>query len=381
MKKIFIFAAAVAVSLSMSAQKQMHVWVNGNAINLPIYQVDSVTFTDPNASDPNIPDPDPNPDPSTASGIGVFSVAEGKTVSFAPGNLQFNAVQGSHLRADGTKAKGTWRFAENQWDYVGFDNSNIAENYYGWIDLFGWGTSGYDNTENDPMAIFYQPWSNSNLPLSEIKIDSTLNCDMYEITGECEWEYTYFTSSDSSEEQKNKYGYGPSQGMVDESLIGTSAYYDWGVYNAISNGGNQAGSWRSLTNAEWEYLLNTRKNAQFLRSLATVNGVYGYVLLPDDFKKPSDITWSHQANDCTTNTYSSEQWSALEALGAVFLPAAGKRDGSDLLAVQYAGYYWSATESTSVVACGFVSYSNAEARMMTFIHRYSGQSVRLVKDL
>lgn len=377
MKKIFVFATAVAVSLSMSAQKQMHVWVNGNAINLPISQVDSVTFTDPNASDPNIPDPNPNPDPSTANGIGVFSVAEGKTVSFAPGNLQFNAVQGSHLRADGTKAKGTWRFAENQWDYVGYDNKKIAENYDGWIDLFGWGTSGYDNTANDPMAIFYQPWSINEKSLTNIPKDSTLNCDSYEITGECEWVYTYFTSS---EENKNKYGYGPSIGMADESLVGTSAYYDWGVYNAISNGGNQAGSWRSLTKAEWEYLLDTRKNAQFLRSQATVNNVKGYVLLPDNFKKPSDITWSHQTNDWTTNNYSAEQWSALEALGAVFLPASGRRDGSSVDGVQLYGYYWSATEILSY-AQAYPLYFYSGKAYMDSRSRCNGYSLRLVKDL
>lgn len=377
MKKIFLFAAAVAVSLSVSAQKQMHVWVNGNAINLPISQVDSVTFTDSNASTPDIPEPDPNPDPSTAGGIGVFSVAAGKTVSFAPGNLQFNAVQGSHLRADGTAAKGTWRFAEHQWDYVGYDNEKIAENYDGWIDLFGWGTSGYDNTANDPMAIFYQPWSRSYVGLTSLPKDSTLNCETYEITGECEWEYTYFTSS---EEEKNHFGYGPSQGMADESLVGTSAYYDWGVYNAISNGGNEVGSWRSLTRAEWEYLMNTRKNAQFLRSQATVNGVYGYVLLPDDFKKPSDITWSHQTNDWTTNTYSAEQWGALEALGAVFLPAAGNREfGSKVKDVQNGGCYWSATEDNQYHARFPYFYSDRVS--MGPDHRYIGHSVRLVKDL
>ena len=379
MKKIFLFTAAVVVSLSISAQKQMHVWVNGNAINLPISQIDSVTFTDPNASDPNIPDPNPNPDPSTANGIGVFSVAEGKTISFAPGNLQFNAVQGSHLRADGTTDKGTWRFAENQWDYVGeANNEKIAENYDGWMDLFGWGTSGYDNTANDPMAVFYQPWSTNKKSLANIPKDSTLNCDSYEITGECEWEYTYFTSS---EENKNEYGYGPSQGMADESLVGTSAYYDWGVYNAIGNGGNQTGSWRSLTRAEWEYLLDTRKNAQFLRSQATVNNVKGYVLLPDDFKKPSDITWSHQANDWTTNTYSSEQWSALEALGAVFLPAAGYRDGSNVSGVGLGGYYWSATEySNSSNLAYYLRFSSNQAIMFDGTRNY-GRSVRLVKDL
>ena len=376
MKRFTILAMFVAMVLSVSAQYKMQVWMNGTPLNLPVSLVDSVTFLNEGGSTPDIPTPEPNPDPSTANGIGIFSVADGKTVSFAPGNLQFNAVQGSHLRADSTAAKGTWRFAENQYDYIGSSNKNISETYDGWIDLFGWGTSGYDNTANDPMAIFYQPWSNSNESLTFVLKDSTLNCDSYEITGECEWEYTYFTSS---EENKNQYGYGPSQGMADENLVGTSANYDWGVYNAISNGGNKAGLWRTLTRAEWSYILESRKNAQFLRSQATVNGVYGYVLLPDDFKKPADITWSHQANNWSTNTYTTEQWSVLEATGAIFLPAAGFRGIEGLNLVQNYGYYWSATEYNKYHA--YCLIFNSGVAGMYNDRRFNGLSVRLVKDL
>ena len=80
---------------------------------------------------------------------GVFSVSDTKQVQFSQGNLQYQA------------STNTWRFAENQWDYVGTqipdqyghaggtvigsDNSNISQTYSGWIDLFGWGTSGWNN--------------------------------------------------------------------------------------------------------------------------------------------------------------------------------------------------------------------------------------------
>lgn len=374
MKKIFVFAAAIAVSLSMSAQKQMHIWMDGSALKLSINKVDSVTFFDPNASTPDnddIPEPDPTPDPSTANGIGVFSVADGKTVSFAPGNLQFNPVQGSHLRADGSKAKGTWRLAENQWDFFGDDNNynKFSENYDGWIDVFCWGNSGYDNTRKDPYAMFYQPWSINWKPLSDIKKDSTLNCDTYEITGECEWEYTYWTSI------HNTYGHGPSTNMQDIGLYGTSSYYDWGVYNAISNGGNQAGLWRTLTRDEWHYILESRKNAQFLRSQATVNGVYGYVLLPDNFKKPAEITWSYQTNDWSINTYTIEQWALLEAIGAIFLPAHFDLIGG----IGYCGEYWS-TNACGNAEAYYFSFGSNRAYMNNF-NRYLRYSVRLVKDL
>ena len=57
-----------------------------------------------------------------------FSVNEFTKVAFAPGNLQYQA------------STDTWRFAENQYDYIGRDNEKISDTYDGWIDAFGWGT-------------------------------------------------------------------------------------------------------------------------------------------------------------------------------------------------------------------------------------------------
>ena len=66
----------------------------------------------------------------------MFSVAENKTVTFSPGNLQY------HLAND------KWRFAPSQLDYIGDDN--ISETYNGWIDFFGWGTGNNPtNTSKD----------------------------------------------------------------------------------------------------------------------------------------------------------------------------------------------------------------------------------------
>ena len=83
---------------------------------------------------------------SVAGGIGVFSVSETLQVMFSPGILQFNAAEGTHECGDGTSRQGTWRFADNQWDYIGSANLNISSTYNGWTDLFGWGT-GYKPTE------------------------------------------------------------------------------------------------------------------------------------------------------------------------------------------------------------------------------------------
>ena len=58
---------------------------------------------------------------------------------------------------------------------------------------------------------------------------------------------------------------------------------DWG-YNAISNGGNEEGLWRTLTMDEWLYLLDMRNTTSGMRfAKANVEGVNGLLLLPDDW--------------------------------------------------------------------------------------------------
>ena len=59
-----------------------------------------------------------------------FSTSATTKIDFAPANLQYHCTQ--HI----------WRFAEHSYDIVGAANSNISDNYDGWIDLFGYGTSG-----------------------------------------------------------------------------------------------------------------------------------------------------------------------------------------------------------------------------------------------
>ncbi len=67
----------------------------------------------------------------TYLGARGFTVsANGNAVAFSKGNLQYNP------------ASSAWRFAEHPWDIIGNGNANIAPDYDGWIDLFGWGTWG-----------------------------------------------------------------------------------------------------------------------------------------------------------------------------------------------------------------------------------------------
>lgn len=272
---------------------------------------------------------------------GLFSVSASKQVRFAQGNLQYQA------------STNTWRFAEQQYGIVGNLNAQISATCDGWIDLFCWATSGYHDA-NDTNNVNYYPYCTANG-----KVNTT-----------CNW-----------------YGYGPSTNMKYPDLTGNSANYDWGVYNAISNGGNKAGLWRTLGQSEWEYLLFVRADAAKKYALGRIqleaesyqNGV---VLLPDSWELPEGCTFNPGADTVESyamNTYSVSQWNAMSKAGAVFLPSAGFRmitmfvPGSDAF-----GYYWTSThkDSRNSVYLGF----GLKSIGIDSYYRAVGYSVRLVND-
>lgn len=222
----------------------------------------------------------------------LFSVSAIKQVRFSRGNLQYRA------------SDGTWRFAEHQYDIIGSDNANISSTFAGWIDLFGWGTSGWSGSG----ATYYHPY------------DTYPNDGGDTITM-----------------------YGP---LGSDDLTGSYANADWGVYNAISNGGNRAGMWRTLTKDEWSYLLGTSGSRQGKYSYATIDGMHkGVIVLPDSWVTPEGLTYT-TGTSYTTNTYSSSEWLRMEAAGAVFLPTTRKREYTFTSHPDY-GYYWSASATYS----------------------------------
>ena len=252
---------------------------------------------------------------------GRFSVAADKQVVFSPGNLQY-------------KASINWlAFADNQYDMAGEDNENISSTYDGWIDLFGWGTSGY----NDKRP--------------------------------------YMTS-------ETDYDYGDGA----NDLTGTN--YDWGVYATIINGGGKA--WQTLTADEWTYLLQTREgaadklgNAIVESSLeGTVGGTKGLVLLPDTWQLPKGLSFTAATTDWTTNTYTASEWAEMEAAGAVFLPASGRRtNGGSIMSLgdSSRGYYWTASASGEDEASYFNFRETIAPRFETK-YRSMGFAVRLVRE-
>lgn len=262
---------------------------------------------------------------------GVFNAGQ-RFVYFSKGNLQYQP------------SSNTWRFAEHQYDYIGEMNQYATSYYNGWLDLFGWATSGYNHG-----SVAYQPWS-----------ISTQAIDYY------------------------------AYGDISYNLYDQTGQADWG-YNAISNGGNATNLWNTLTKEEWVYIINARYTESQMRFVrAIVSGVRGLILLPDDWN-PSTYALSG-ANSVTNNYYlntiSAADWPTLEDAGVVFLPAAGYREGTTYSNYnQCAGAYWASETNIYGNAHYLYFYENSSSSSYntvspeSYTARNKGCSVRLVQTV
>lgn len=231
-----------------------------------------------------------------------FSFSGSEKRYFSKGNLQFRTTPYS------------FRIADSQFVSIGSANSNISSSYSGWIDLFGWGTTGLSNCS--------VPW--------ETRYDNS---------------YYKVNSSESS------------------SMTPAT---DWGA---------NLGNWFTPSYQSWNYLLNARPHASEKVGFAVIDGVYqGLIILPDYWILPNNCSFSSTEN----NHYSLSQWSAMESAGALFLPAARRREGTNVLS-EIDGYYWSSTRhSSSKAYCLHFSTSSRTIAMQDDVV-HLGYSVRLVK--
>lgn len=263
-----------------------------------------------------------------------FSVSTSTKVMFSKGNLQYQA------------SSSTWRFADNQWDYVGThpegqtgqgtidgsDNAKILdEGYTGWMDLFGWGT-----------------WGSNGNPLN-------ISTDLEDYT------WSEFT-------------------------------------NTLDNHNN----WRTLSLNEWDYLLKERavNNVPIARyAKAMVNNVAGLIVFSDNYSQPLEVTPPTNINvysaPYTGNNYSADEWNILTDYGAVFLPAAGNRtvttetttEGEPPTTITTTtinvndagskGYYWTSTISYHK----YIGFDITHVVDNTAANLQFGCAVRLVRDI
>ena len=170
-------------------------------------------------------------------------------------------------------------------------------------------------------------------------------------------------------------------------------HIDWATCisfsSTIINASNAAG-WRTLSNAEWLYVFNSRETNATVNSTsnaryteASINtdatAVKGVILIPDGYSggTPTGVTWGTiNAGSNFSTSCTSAGWAALEAAGCVFLPCAGFNTG-ELQDVGTVGIYWSSTQSDSEFAYRIGFYINGLDLPKTN-YKYFKFSVRLV---
>lgn len=308
--------ANVIVSLYMlyednsGVKHDMHRSIKYTNVSLAQSQVAPVNIEIPTISQSN---PDDSDNPYIDGHYTINS--NGTQVRFSRGNLQYRkGMQTGELYED-------WRVAINQYDIVGgngSNGSNSANNPYGNVTTASGNTQCHnyiDDGETHPGIVYTQGkwidlfgWGTGNDPLKHQTTDS---------------QYPSFT--------------------------------DWGT-NQIDYYNHRTGrltptgiTWRTLTQAEWDYLFNTRvastvnnvENARFAKVQVTsipsvytgsATSVYGILLFPDVFTWPSSInTLPGSINNASTlsfDSYTATQLKELQNEGAVFLPFGGYRQGT-----------------------------------------------------
>ncbi len=296
-----------------------------------------------------------NPDkPSTWVSEEYTISDDGKKILFAHGNLQYIGTGGYVDGETGVTAP-YWRFATEQYHRLGDGGSHLGNatdvhsagglnansNKNACRDLFGFGTSGYDDN--------HQPWLVSENPND-------------------------YTGSN------------------------LNATTDWGR-NAIYNAYNEPGIWRTPTDAEWEYILFGRKQT-YRFAASTIHSTTGLIIFPDNFVKPASVTITNPNQPQSAPLpISDATWDTLETHGCVFLPAAFFRKGTVVTGMgnqhateDYTGNYWSSTRAGSdatMSGAAYYMYLLRHGNPLEYhvknhasdVARYYGFAVRMVMDL
>lgn len=160
--------------------------------------------------------------------------------------------------------------------------------------------------------------------------------------------------------------------------INLSGDNDWGT---AYNNANGATGWRTLKSSEWQYLFNNHSYGDH-----TVHGVKGIIVLPDGVTSAQGF---HQLQSGGLGTYSfdwttvsDEDWTAMEAAGAVFLPVSGRRNRSTIDQIDgnsYYGNYWSSTYFFFDQAY-YMNFGGFNFNSQYNGYMYYAYSVRLVRD-
>ncbi|MBR6439620.1 MAG: hypothetical protein IKS65_10670 [Bacteroidales bacterium] len=147
------------------------------------------------------------------------------------------------------------------------------------------------------------------------------------------------------------WGTGDNPTTTSSDVDDYETFKDWGDYCGDPTGGSY--HWYTLSEDEWLWLIGNKNNAnpgvncregnRFLNAQITANSknYYGLIIFPDGY---SGGIGSYSYNNYETRTkVSADDWSSMEAVGAVFLPAASDRSGDHVMSDDGTGHYWTST--------------------------------------
>lgn len=224
MKKTLIALTALITAVApIIAQQNMYVWKSdGTYDKYHVSTLDSIGFY---------------MDDMPPATVGVFSVSETQQVMFSTGNLQYQAS---------TK---TWRFAENQWDFIGAPNKNVSSTYSGWIDLFGLGTGDAPtrtSTKNSKYPSFVD-WGVNTIYDGDTEYESGI---WYTLSIE-EWKYLFETrnNADKLYAQGTVRGVGGMIILPDNWTLPDELSFTPGIEDGFSNNSYNANQWQLMESA------------------------------------------------------------------------------------------------------------------------------------
>lgn len=339
-----------------------------------------------------------------------FSIDPTHQIVFSKGNLQYKASENK------------WRFAENQYDYVG---TYFTGHYFS-------GLYTRRTDWNTPVGNVYEGGTKCNNTDYYTDLMST-DC-WIDLFGWNTWDKPTLVSNDRTD-------YASTQ---DE-------FVDWGhntIYDTKAGISYDPDTWRTLKKSEWEFVVWGRPNAEQLCGLASIDGmphgnVKGLILLPNEFVLPDGLTFhcitdpvnsfqmsynglptspaysgtmeypnatsdrpdadiflaklaenlEHEKFMFNQNRYTQTEWEQMESAGAVFLPAAGwawtmytSSENPDGTKYRYPFFenfllaYWSANLSYKEAYYLMINFEEARVSMATD-PVVDGLAIRLVRDL
>lgn len=342
-------------------------------------------------------------------------------VKFSKGNLQYLGNE------DGT---GTWRFATNQYDFIGYaDNSldaptrgNVADvSNYAFLN-YG---SGYDETLENPSQTEQTGIANDKKSARDLfGWGCTGFVDTRDNNSGNQKHFMPYSTYDkvNTDNQHLQCFYGPDYAAKPRNSLSVEHKSDWGCIETLPGNSAVKKIWKTMSSDEWGWLMGPSKkdavagtdcrksstleckngvkveNARF--AFVKVNDVNGVFIFPDNFSWPDDvdkrIIRTH-VNYTSSTPSTGNIWTAvasfdvvefgkLEKAGVVFLPASGCRLGKYLINLQQQYcIYNSSTPSGSDVKNRFTLKSGCVISGVTHLNNNGtfsqyACSVRLVNE-